>query len=227
MVFHVEHNFAGLWQRCQKAISQRNQLLRSGRIDASLLRVWNRQFVELAEAVSEQRSMWFHRLVPIVQELLTELPAAWATHLTLDYFRGWDRQRDLLDLIDDHFEQERKVGHTLYGPNRCDIRVRVAHKPAGEVLSRGQQKTLVVLLKLAQGELLQRERGIRCCFLLDDITAELDDYHQTVLARKLQRLGSQVFVTSIARPDPKVLWADALAELHMFHVEHGRLLLES
>lgn len=225
-VFHVEHSFAGLWQQCQKVISQRNQLLRSGRIDPALLRVWNHQYVGLAEAVAERRAVWFAKLVPLIEELLGELNAPWATHLSLDYFRGWDRQRDLSELLAAHLDQERKAGHTLYGPNRCDLRIRIGHKPAGDTLSRGQQKTLVVILKLAQGELLQRERSLRCCFLLDDINAELDGIHQDILARQLQRLGSQVFVTSIGRPDPEVLWSNALAQLRMFHVEHGKLLLE-
>lgn len=226
VVFHVEHSFASLWQRCQKVISQRNQLLRSGRIDPSLLRVWNNQYVDLAGAVAERRQVWFQKLVPLIEELLGELQAPWASDLGLDYFRGWDRHKDLADLLESHFDQERKAGHTLYGPNRCDIRIRIAHKPAAEVLSRGQQKTLVVLLKLAQGELLYRERFIRCGFLLDDINAELDAFHQNILARQLQKLGSQVFVTSIARPDPGILWSNALADLRMFHVEQGALLLE-
>lgn len=227
VVFHVEHDFASLWQRCQKVISQRNQLLRSGRIDPSLLRVWNNQYLALAEQVSDRRAFWFSKLVPLIRELLQELDAPWARNLTLDYFRGWDRQRNLSELLDSHLEQERKAGHTLYGPNRCDIRVRIDQKPAGEVLSRGQQKTLVVILKLAQGRLLHQQRSMRCCFLLDDINAELDRFHQDVLAQQLKRLGSQVFVTSIARPDPEILWANALADLRMFHVEHGKLLLET
>lgn len=227
VVFHVEHDFATLWQRCQKVISQRNQILRNGRIDAALLRVWNRQYVELAEAISARRAFWFAKLVPLVEELLVDVGGSWAADLSLDYFRGWDRQRDLAELLETHSEQERKAGHTLYGPNRCDIRIRIAQKPAGEILSRGQQKTLVVLLKLAQGELLRRERSLQCCFLIDDINAELDQSHQKILARQLQRLGSQVFVTSIARPNPELLWDNALAELRMFHVEHGKLQLET
>ncbi|MAM00464.1 DNA replication/repair protein RecF [Hydrocarboniclastica marina] len=227
VVFHVEHRFAGLWQRCQKVISQRNRLLRSGRIDDALLRAWNQEYLTIANQVTSERQRWFEELVPLVQGLLNGLDAPWASDLSLDLFRGWDRQRELGDVLEQHFDQERKVGHTLYGPNRCDVRIRVGSKPAGETLSRGQQKTLVILLKLAQGELLYRERNISCGFLLDDINAELDIFHQRVLAQQLQRLGSQVFVTSISRPDPAVLWQNAMADLRMFHVEHGVLRKET
>src|SRR5690554_4105981 len=46
------------------------------------------------------------------------------------------------------------MGHTLYGPNRADIRLKLGGRPVAETFSRGQQKTLVILMKIAQGKVL-------------------------------------------------------------------------
>ena len=118
------------------------------------------------------------------------------------------------------------MGHTLYGPNRADIRLKFQGRPVAETFSRGQQKTLVILMKIAQGMVLSG-MGKQVTFLLDDINAELDEGHRAMLASRLQALRCQVFITSIERPRVGQLWLDGKTpEYRMFHVEHGKLTEE-
>lgn len=224
-VFHVEHGFSALWQQCQRATSQRNKILRNGRIDEQLLRIWDRQYVALAEQLTDARSLVFNDFKPLLMGLLEELELPWAKNLRIEFAPGWDQKLSLNDVLAQHRAQEQKVGHTLFGPNRADIRVRLKGRPVAETLSRGQQKTLVMLMKVAQGKLLSNH-GRQCTFLLDDINAELDQQHRAMLAGKLRDLGSQVFITSIESPDPKQLWQTPLPEFKVFHVEHGRFISE-
>jgi len=114
------------------------------------------------------------------------------------------------------------MGHTLYGPNRADIRLRFQGRPVAETFSRGQQKTLVILMKIAQGMVLSDLKK-QVTFLLDDINAELDISHRAMLAQKLNELRCQVFMTSIEAPRPEQLWQQPLPQYRMFHVEHGRM----
>jgi DNA replication and repair protein RecF len=132
----------------------------------------------------------------------------------------------LTEVLVNHREQERRMGHTLYGPNRADIRLKFGGRPVAETFSRGQQKTLVILMKIAQGKVLS-DLGKQVTFLLDDINAELDVRHRVMLARNLQELRCQVFITSIEHPEPDTLWHDGdTPEYRMFHVEHGQLTEE-
>ncbi|WP_372958388.1 DNA replication/repair protein RecF [Marinobacter sp.] len=225
LVFHVEPSFGGLWQQCQRTISQRNQILRSGRIDDQQLNVWDRQFVDLAEQVDQLRSSVFSEFETVFRSVLTDTHSEWAEALKVDYFPGWDRKKGLAATLREHREQERKVGHTLYGPNRADLRLRYHGRAVAELFSRGQQKTLVILMKLTQGEVLA-VRGKQVTFLLDDINAELDLDHRRLLAERLNRLGSQIFMTAIERPDPSLLWEIPPSDYKVFHVEHGRLTEE-
>lgn len=225
LVFHVEPSFGSLWLQCQRVISQRNQMLRSGRLDGPQMKVWDRQFVTLAEKVNLHRQKVFDRFAAEVRALLEEIPALWSGPVAFDYFPGWDFGKGLQEVLELHSAQERKVGYTLYGPNRSDIRVKYHNRNVAETFSRGQQKTLVILMKLAQARVLRKE-GKQITFLLDDINAELDSAHRTLLAAQLQALGSQVFLTTIERPEPEELWQNTLPDYRMFHVEHGRLTEE-
>ncbi|HET8849824.1 MAG TPA: DNA replication/repair protein RecF [Marinobacter sp.] len=226
LVFHVEPSFSGRWQQCQRVTSQRNQTLRNGRLDESLLRVWDVQYGALAESISDARQQVFDRFRGAFDRLLAEVDAGWTNGLKLEFYPGWDRSSPLTDVLLNHREQEQRMGHTLYGPNRADIRLKFSGRPVAETLSRGQQKTLVILMKIAQGMVLG-EQGKQVSFLLDDINAELDLGHRRMLAYKLQALRCQVFITSIGHPEPDLLWSDSDApEYRMFHVEHGKLMEE-
>jgi DNA replication and repair protein RecF len=226
LVFHVEPSFSSAWQQCQRVTSQRNKILRNGRLDESLLRVWDTQYSALAEQISDARAAIFKRFKVAFNQVLEELETGWEDALKVDFYPGWDRSLALSDVLLNHREQEGRVGHTLYGPNRADVRLKYNGRPVAETFSRGQQKTLVILMKIAQGQVLS-ESGKQVTFLLDDINAELDVRHRKMLAQKLQALRCQVFITSIEHPEPDVLWADSQApEYRMFHVEHGKLTEE-
>ena len=226
LVFHVEPSFGSLWQQCQRVTSQRNQTLRNGRLDEALLRVWDHQYATLSERITEARAGTFGRFKLAFEKLVREVEVPWTEGLKLEYYPGWDVSRPLAELLVDHRDQERKVGHTLYGPNRADIRLKFQGRPVAETFSRGQQKTLVILMKIAQGMVLS-DMGKQVTFLLDDINAELDEGHRAMLAIRLQALRCQVFITSIERPMVDQLWPEGNApDYRLFHVEHGKLTEE-
>lgn len=224
-VFHVEPSFASAWQQCQRVTSQRNQILRTGRIDDALMKVWDSQYTELAERLTKARKETFRLFTKAFYSLLGEIDAPWVDGLKLDFYSGWDSSQPLFEVLKAHREQERKMGHTLYGPNRADIRLRFQGRPVSETFSRGQQKTLVILMKIAQGMVLS-DLGKQVTFLLDDINAELDVGHRAMLAQKLYELRCQVFLTSIEPPRPEELWQHTMPEYRLFHVEHGKLTEE-
>ena len=222
-VFHVEPSFASSWQQCQRVTSQRNQTLRNGRLDESMLRIWDAQYAALSERISEARKVAFDQFKSAFDGLVHEVDVSWTDELKLEFYPGWDTSQSLVDVLVRHREQETRMGHTLYGPNRADIRIRFQGRPVAETFSRGQQKTLVILMKIAQSMVLNG-LGKQVSFLIDDINAELDESHRTMLARKLQELRCQVFITSIEHPDPESLWqGNQTADYRMFHVEHGKL----
>ena len=70
-VFHVKHDtFLPAWKSMQKALKQRNALLRQGRVSESELLVWNHEFVNAAEQVDILRKAHIEQLLPYFYNIL-------------------------------------------------------------------------------------------------------------------------------------------------------------
>ncbi|MGB1270856.1 MAG: DNA replication/repair protein RecF, partial [Endozoicomonas sp.] len=223
-VFHVKHqDFFPLWKRMQKALKQRNSLLRHGKIKGSELTSWNLEFVKLASSVDQFRCSYMKQLLPVFHEVLSELcdPG----DLSLSYYRGWDRDRTLLDVLQDSLARDVQSGYTHSGPQRADLRVRLGKANAVDVLSRGQLKLVVCALKLAQGFLYRELSGRQCVFLVDDLPSELDIPHRQALCRQVQKMKCQTFITCVEKAALENCWLPE-TEVKVFHVKHGQIELD-
>ena len=217
-VFHVEHRFLDIWKRMQKAMKQRNALLRHGKISGSLLDVWDQEFAQSGELIDDFRQKYFDLLKPIFNETVQKLCGV--EDVQLFYQRGWDKESCLLDVLKRSLSRDSDAGYTQWGPHRADIKVRYKGVAAVDSLSRGQQKIVVCALKLAQGTLFNRESQHRCVYLIDDLPSELDLDHRTRLCRMLEEMNSQVFITCVEHDSLGSIWSPG-KEVKMFHVEHG------
>lgn len=220
-VFHVEHRFHGNWLEFQRAIKQRNSLLRRDTIRSSELAVWDRRVAEAGEAINADRLAYFDALAPLFRDVLARLVPELGD-LEIRFRRGWDRNLPYLPALQAAHVSDRERGFTQSGPHRADLRITLEGRNAAEVLSRGQQKLVVIALKLAQGALLFQRTGRHCVYLVDDLPAELDGRHLQRVCVELDGLGAQVFLTTV---DPSTLpgqWAGC-EHPAMFHVEHGAL----
>lgn len=221
-VFHVEHQFLPVWQRLQKSLKQRNSLLRRGRIQRSLLTPWETELVTAAERIDEYRQAYLQKLKPVFQMILSRLVTL--DELSLSYYRGWDKDKPLAQVLDEQFERDNQLGYTQAGVQRADLRLRYGAMNAVDVLSRGQQKLVVCALKIAQGYLL-KEQGVQqdCVFLVDDLPSELDEQHRRALCNLLEDLECQIFVSSVDAAQMRDCWKND-TPLSMFHVEHGHIV---
>ncbi len=223
-VFHVEHLFYSAWRRFQRALKQRNSLLRGGKISDFDLLPWDKELSEAGELVDSHRRSYFAGLEPAFQSLVQRLSPGLAK-LDLRYRRGWDKQAMLKDVLVASLRSDCQQGFTHAGPQRADIRVVVDGHKAADILSRGQQKLVVCALKLAQGKLLAASQRQACVYLVDDLPAELDKNHCRLVAEVLVELQTQVFITCVDRRDVADVWPVTTPEGRaMFHVEHGRVL---
>lgn len=223
-VFHVEHSFYPLWQQLNRSLKQRNNLLRRGKIDCSVLAVWDREFVEKAQAISGLRQNYVEQLMPVFQDMMAKLSSD-IGDVELSFYQGWKAGVELATVLDEQHEIDCKRGFTHSGPQRADLRVKHLRQMAGEVLSRGQQKLVICALKIAQGYLFSRETGRACIYLLDDLAAELDVEHRNRLCGLLATLNCQLFVTSINQETFASNWKGM--DVKVFHVEQGALIESS
>lgn len=239
-VFHVKPSFMGFWRRAQRALKQRNSLLRGGlgaraKISVPLagadgvltgddgLDAWERELAHSAEQLDMLRQEYLEILRPHLFQMLgafVDLPG-----ISLEYRRGWRSEHHLQELLFAGRQKDREMGYTQLGPHRATLEIKVEGLPAAEILSRGQQKLLVASLKLAQGACLAEVMGRQVVYLVDDLPAELDNQHRKTLSRLLAGLGAQIFITSVDADIVRgAMSMDAWFqqdELKLFHVERG------
>ena len=223
-VFHVKHqDFIPLWKRMQKALKQRNSLLRHGRIKGSELSVWDREFVKASEAVDSLRQNYLERLTPVFHEVLGQLTNL--KGISINYYRGWDKESTLGNIMGSGLARDIHTGYTHAGPQRADLRVKLGKTHAVDTLSRGQLKVVVCALKLAQGVLYSQLSEKKCVFLVDDLPSELDSPHRYALCRLLQDMDCQTFITCVEHSALTHCWLPE-SEVRMFHVKHGVIQLD-
>ncbi len=219
-VFHVEPRFMPAWQRLQKALRQRNSWLRHGTLDAAVQAAWDRELCQASAEIDGYRRAYIQSLKPVFERVLSELCELQG--LTLSYYRGWDKERQLEEVLRGSLARDQQLGHTQAGPQRADLRLRTGAHNAADILSRGQQKLVVCALRIAQGHLVEQTKRGQCVYLVDDLPSELDERHRRALCRLLEDLHCQVFITCVDQELLREGWQTE-TPVTMFHVEHGAI----
>jgi len=216
-VFHVEHGFFIAWQRFKKALLQRNASLKTKQ-KADVCQLWNNEISHTANYIDSLRHQYFEKLTPYLIALTSQFFAG--DTISIEYRRGWPVDRNIIDLLDENLQKERLKGYTYYGPHRAEITIKVNCQSAQTCISRGQQKTLVALMRLAQAMQFTESTKNSCVLLYDDLAAELDSNHRKLILAQLSKMDVQLFLTAI---DGSQLDLSAWRIKKKFHVEHGHL----
>jgi DNA replication and repair protein RecF len=172
-----------------------------------------------AQQLDHLRREYTQNLFPVLKETLTQLLPL--PGLRLNYYRGWDTETDLGEVLAVSLEKDLQMGYTQAGPHRADLKASINKVLAKDILSRGQQKLFVCAMILAQGALLNSTANKKPIYLIDDLPAELDIVSRTNLITLLSQQQTQIFVTAVERHAlSNVL---SMLPLKMFHVEHGNI----
>lgn len=218
-LFHVEHSFHATWQRYRRSLAQRNALLRSSRNATAELDAWERELAESGERMDELRRWYATLLDDVIRRRAADLVGD-DIRLRLDYRRGWPEEIDFLESLRRSRGRDREQMTTTVGPHRADLVLRWDDRDSRQRVSRGQQKLLVYLLRLAQAEQLAQSTGEGCVLLLDDPAAELDAERRARVLELSVDVGAQVFITAL---EPGMIPLASYEGVSLFHVEQGRV----
>lgn len=219
-LFHVEHSFSLAYSAFRKLLKHNNALLRtqqaSGKFDPQA-DYWLNEFCRSSESLTSHRLELVDRLKSIANAVLEEFLPEFS--FKISYYRGWERDTELLTVLRNRWDRDVKNGFLGAGPHKADFKIRINNVDASEVLSRGQQRMLVAALQLSQAMLLNETMGKHCIFLLDDIGAELDAEKREKFLDKLLMTNAQIFVTAIEQN--QISFIEKYQNKKMFHVKHG------
>ena len=192
----------------KKALENRNCILKMMQkglpIDRRELESWSDSMAEYASHIYLFREDYVGRLTKYAADILKEISDG-GEELGLRYESSipnglTDRaevkagyRRVLYESVD----REIAAGVTLFGPHRDDLEILVNGKSARSFASQGQQRSIVLALKLAEGEVIKEICGEYPVFLFDDVLSELDERRRKyVLSEKGEK---QIIITCCDR----------------------------
>lgn len=189
----IDPEYRRHWLRYRKALQLRNRVLKESRIDEGELRSFTLLLLEHGGELIRRREGICEKLGPLVGKAHGEISQE-TEKMELVYL---DRSKGDLDAAFAAVEEsERRRGVTLAGPHRDDLLLEVAGEAARDFASEGQQRTLALALKLAQGELLREDGRREPVYLIDDIFGELDQGRRNALMKSLPNQSQKLVTTT-------------------------------
>jgi DNA replication and repair protein RecF len=222
-LFHVEPAFLTQWRRYQRALRQRNALLKTGTPDIPGLAAWEKELADSGEALTQQREAYLAELAqPLAdaaQQFLPELG-----RLTLRFQRGWASGMDLGEALATSRTRDLLLGHTSIGPHRADWAAGYDALPDTNTFSRGQEKLTALSCVLAQAAAYAERLGHWPVIALDDLASELDRRHLAATMSHLASVPAQLLLTGTQTPDNLTEWSEPAAAFHVKQGDVRRLL---
>jgi DNA replication and repair protein RecF len=181
-----------------KILLQRNSVLKSAaernQFDASLLDTLDEQLAEKGNFIYETRKKFLEELKPVVIEIYQQI-AAKENEIDLSY----DSQlkvNDFLSLLQSNRSRDLYLQRTGVGIHKDDIDFFMGKSVFKTTASQGQRKSLLFALKLAEYNLLKKQKGFSPFLLLDDVFEKLDEQRMFNLLKKVCiEENAQVFIT--------------------------------
>jgi len=192
-----------------KVLQQRNSLLKSfaetGNKDLSLLSILDEQLRGPGERIFEKRKEFLVAFLPMVKQLYNEISKQFASKDFFDeninlFYDSELLQVSFSELLRSTQTKDMFALRTTAGIHRDDLEFNLNEQPFKLIASQGQKKSLLFALKLAEIEILKREKGFAPLLLLDDVFEKLDEGR---IANLFQRVcmenDGQVFITDTNR----------------------------
>lgn len=205
---------------------QKNNFLKDYNKDETLLEVYNEQLAVLGSNIIVLRKKFLKEIEKIAQEKHATISGK--EELTIKYENSFlSEEKEIEEILEKFKEklQERKEleiirGQTLVGPHRDDVIFYINGQEATKFASQGQQRTVVLSLKLAELEIIKEKIGESPILLLDDVLAELDDVRQNYLLQTINK-NTQTIITSV---DTLLFDEKFLEDVKVYKIEQGKII---
>ncbi len=189
-------------QAFKSAQQQRNALLKTGNISDESYDLWTKQLFEKTKIIQNKRKK-------ILQQLEIKVNLFLKKHFTKDLSISllYDAAKQS-DVSFETFEKnviffkndELRYKRSLFGAHLDDIRIEYQQRYSRSYASRGQQKLVLLLLKIAQMQLIEQKRG-SVLLLLDDFLTDFDQERIEILLTLLCGLDNQLIITTPIKND--------------------------
>lgn len=211
-----------------RALSQRNALLKNGHIDWDYVSVFDDMMALHGSEVMVRRRQFVqqmnHYAAQIYQNISSgreQLSVVYSASIEGTRRNGepvnWDKnvlQELFASLLVAKRDSDAQARHTTIGPHRDDLTMTLDGQSVHVFASQGQQRTIALSLRLAEIDFIHQEVGDYPVLLLDDVLSELDDHRQRNLVLSMREKVQTIITTTSLAPFHGILES----EMRLFNV---------
>lgn len=192
----LDESYAINLSRYEKAIRQRNEIIKSESCTPASLFSWNLLLAKYGAKLHQFRE----GITAEVNHLLTPTYASIASNddqINLSYHTAITNSTEnaYLNILESNYDKDFYLGHTSFGVHKDDFEFIFNHQPADGSASRGESRSIILALKFIEANLITTTLNQKPIILLDDVFSELDDSRRKCLVNNFKK--HQVIITSV------------------------------
>ena len=200
LLFHVEQDYKKNYSYFKKALAQRNRALKKGSLNE--VKSWTNVFVDSSLLITKSKlnliTFFIENFGPFLTSIdLPENLKKKYEAVTIKYYQGWEE--NLLEELREVYSKDKIRGYSSLGPQTSDLSIKINSQDSGNILSRGEQKVLILLIYLFFINNKYESNIDEFILLVDDLPSELDDINLEIALKALRKTKYQLFITSLER----------------------------
>lgn len=207
-----------------KALLQRNRILKDGQFDKDMIDIWDTQLVKYGTYIYAEREKLVEELIPVFRENYSFISKG-KELVSLNY-RSHLQKGGFAELLNESVEKDRVLQYTTVGIHKDDLVFEMEGYPVKSIGSQGQQKSYLVALKLSKFYYIKGKSGYSPILLLDDIFDKFDADRVEQIIRLVgnHRFG-QIFITDTHQDRLQIILKDLDTEHRLFRIgENGDIV---
>lgn len=219
IICQYDHNYLDDLIAYNRVLQQRNALLkqtaRGAKTDPSMWQVWDEQLAGYGHKVFDARKEFVKNFLPIFRESYSYLTQE-KESANIDYVSSLEKE-NMENLLSMSLQKDLALQYTSAGIHKDDLQFTLNDHPVKRVGSQGQQKSVILALKLAQFQIIKSACGLKPILLLDDIFDKLDLNRITRLMELVSKeTFGQLFLTDTQEEHVKSVFETIGVPLKVF-----------
>ena len=201
MIGQLRPNYVFVLNQYLKTIEQRNNYLRQIKeqnISTEMLEIWNEKLAEYAVKIFEYRYEFIEKIKNKINDIHKNITDG-NEEIKIEYTSDSSNKEKYLNLLKERTKLDIIKGYTTKGIHRDDFVVYINNKEVNIYGSQGQNRTVILTLKLSELQVIYDEIGEYPILLLDDFMSELDEKRRTNFLNNIK--DTQVIITCTDKID--------------------------
>lgn len=192
-ISQLERFYVKYLNEYNKILKQRNEYLRNSKINYEYLEILDLKLIDYGIKIFKYRKNYIKNLNNKIAKIQEKLQID--KEIMLNYVSDYEDYKNIEQKMKNSLEKDILYGMTRIGIHRDDIEFLFDGKNAKDFASQGQQKMILLVMKLAETLIFTNEYKHHPILLLDDLFSELDSKNQNKLIEFLGK-KSQIFITT-------------------------------